>query len=250
MRYLRAKFKGYIGFYSGLGLEIVDIDFTRSTHNIILITGINGCGKSTLINSLNIFPDGSAAFIPGKDAEKLLVLTDGVNVYEIHIISQADDKGGRKTTKAFIKKNGAELNENGNVSSYKEIIYTEFELDSNYVSLSSLSSSDRGLGDKTPAERKRFAASIIDNLEVYNSMYKNLNKKAIVYKSQLNNLHTKIQNIGRKNDIEATLTSLKQKEASNNDKIVEINNNIVAIQVKTSMDENELAIINESNRKI
>ena len=250
MKYLRAKFKGYIGFYSGLGLEIVDIDFTRSTHNIILITGINGCGKSTLINSLNIFPDGSAAFIPGEDAEKLLVLTDGVNVYEIRIISQADDKGGRKTTKAFIKKNGAELNENGNVSSYKEIIYTEFELDSNYVSLSSLSSSDRGLGDKTPAERKRFAANIIDNLEVYNSMYKNLNKKSIVFKSQLNNLHTKIQNIGRKNDIEDALTNLKKKEASLNDKIVEINNIIVAIQVKTSIDETELATINEANRKI
>ncbi|MBR6289164.1 MAG: hypothetical protein IKR19_07515 [Acholeplasmatales bacterium] len=250
MKYLRATFKGYIGFYSGLGLEVVDIDFTKSTHNIILITGINGCGKSTLINSLNIFPDGSSSFIPGKNAEKTLILTDGVNIYEIHIISQADDKGGRKTTKAYIRKNGAELNETGNVSSYKDIIYSEFELDSNYVSLSSLSSSDRGLGDKTPAERKRFAANIIDNLEVYNRMYKTLNKKSLVYKSQLNNLHTKIQNIGRKNDLENILTNLKKKESSINDKIVEINNTIVAIQVKTSMDENELAIINDANRKI
>ena len=250
MRYLRATFKGYIGFYSGLGLEVVDIDFSKSTHSIVLIVGSNGCGKSTLINSLNIFPDGSSSFIPCKDAEKLLILTDGANIYEIHIISQADDKGGRKTTKAFIKKNGVELNENGNVSTYKDIIFTEFDLDSNYVSLSSLSSNDRGLGDKTPAERKRFAANIIDNLEVYNSMYKNLNKKSIVYKSQLSNLHTKIQNTGRKNDIEDMLKNLRLKEGSINDKIVELNNAIVAIQVKSSMDENELAAINEATRKI
>ena len=250
MRYLRATFKGYIGFYSGMGLEVVDIDFTKSTHNIILIIGINGCGKSTLINSLNIFPDPSSFFIKGKDASKHLVLFDQGNTYEIDILSAADEKGGRKTTKAFIRKNGLELNENGNVSSYKDIIFSEFELDSNFISLSSLSSTDRGLGDKTPAERKRFAANIIDNLEVYNDIYKNLNKKSLVYKSHINTLHTKIQNIGRKEDLESLLESQKQKEKLFNDRIVELNNRIVTIQAKTSLDSAELAEIDNANQKI
>lgn len=250
MRYLRATFKGYIGFYSGLGLETVDIDFSKSTHNIVLITGMNGCGKSTLINALNIFPDSSSQFIPGKDAEKHLVLTDRTNIYDIRIISQADDKGGRKTTKAFISKNGSELNENGNVSSYKDIIDTEFELDSNYNSLSSLSSTDRGLGDKTPAERKKFASNIIDNLDIYNNMYKNLNKKSLIYKSHINTLHTKIQNIGRKEDIESFLNNLKIKESNISNSIVNLNNMIVTIQAKTSMDESELLEVQEANQKI
>ena len=39
MRYLRAKFKNYIGFYNGMGLNVVDIDFSKCTHKIVLITG-------------------------------------------------------------------------------------------------------------------------------------------------------------------------------------------------------------------
>ena len=169
MRYLRAQFKNYIGFYNGMNLDVVDIDFTKCKHNIILIGGKNGSGKSTLLNHLNPFPDGSNAFIPERSAEKNLVLVSEGDTYEIHIVSPADLKG-RKTTKAYIRKNGIELNENGNVSSYKDIIFSEFELDSNYISLSRLSSNDRGLGDKTPAERKKYVSNIIDNIEVYNNM--------------------------------------------------------------------------------
>ena len=238
MRYLRATFRNYIGFYNGMGLNEIDIDFTRCKHNIVLITGLNGSGKSTLLFHLNLFPDGSSSFIPDKTAEKLLVLQSGEDIYNIKIISPADLKG-RKTTKAYIQKNGIELNENGNVSSYKDIIFSEFELDSNYVSLSRLSSNDRGLGDKTPSERKRFVSSIIDNLEVYNSMYKTLNKKSLVYKSNINTIHTKIQNIGSKEALDTRLKQLQSREADLNSKIIETNNRIVTIQAKTSIDEDE-----------
>ena len=167
MRYIYASFKGYIGFYNGLGLEKLEIDFTKCKNNIVLICGGNGVGKSTLLNSLNPFPDPSSSFVPNMDAMKQLTLFDNGDTYQIKIISPADTKGGRKTTKAFISKNGLELNENGNVSSFKEIIFSEFDLDSNYISLTKLSSNDRGLGDKTPSERKKFVANIISNLDWY-----------------------------------------------------------------------------------
>ena len=192
MRYLYARFEGYIGFYTGLGLTKLEIDFTKCKHNIVLISGMNGCGKSTLMNALSVFPDDSSSFVEFLDGKKILRLLSGEDIYDINITSLSDGKGGRKGTKAFIQKNGVELNENGNVTSYKEIIFSEFELDSNYISLSRLSSIDRGLGDKKPAERKKFASSIIDNMEVYNNMYKTLNKKSLILKSTINNLHTKV----------------------------------------------------------
>ena len=248
MRYLRAKFKNYIGFYNGMGLNEIDIDFSKCQHNIVLIEGKNGSGKSSLLFHLNPFPDPSNDFIPDQTAEKDLVLTNGTDVYNIQIISPADVKG-RKTTKAYVQKNGIELNENGNITSYKDIIFSEFELDSNYLSLSRLSSIDRGLGDKTPAERKKFVSNIINNLEIYNSMFKTLNKKSLIYKSHIGTLHTKIQNIGSKETLEQRLINLQSREFNLNKKIMEDNNNIVAIQTKNSIDEDEAKEIQELTEK-
>lgn len=250
MKYLRASFKNYIGFYNGMGLYEVDIDFRKCMHNIIIISGKNGSGKSTLMNHLNLFPDPSTSFIPNKTGEKHLSLIDNMNnIYNIQIVSPADLKG-RKTTKAYIQKNGQELNPNGNISSYKEIIFSEFELDNNYISLSRLSNNDRGLGDKTPAERKRFVSSIVDHLEVYNDIYKTLNKKSLVYKSNLNNLHTKIQNIGSKDNLESSLKQLQSKERDLNNRIMNANNSIIAIQAKASIDEAEAIKIKNLNLKV
>ena len=249
MRYTYASFKGYIGFYNGLGLERIEIDFSKCKGNIILITGINGCGKSTLMNALSLFPDPSSSFVPNVDGEKILRVFDNGNIYDIGIFSPSDTKGGRKVTKAYISKNGQELNTNGNVTSYKEIIFSEFELDSNYISLSRLSGDDRGLGDKTPAERKKFVSRIIENLEVYNDIFKTLNKKSLVFKSHINTLHTKIQNIGTRENLESTISSLKRKEEMINSKITELNNKIIAIEAKSSIDENEAKKIQDLNDK-
>ena len=39
MKYLRATFKNYIGFFNGMGLYKVDIDLSKCIHNIVLIQG-------------------------------------------------------------------------------------------------------------------------------------------------------------------------------------------------------------------
>ena len=64
MRYISALFEGYIGFYNGMGLNSLYIDFTKCKNRIVVIRGSNGVGKSTLLNALNLFPDPSNAFIP------------------------------------------------------------------------------------------------------------------------------------------------------------------------------------------
>lgn len=233
-----------------MGLDKIEIDFTKCKNNIILLKGVNGSGKSTLLNALNLFPDPSSAFVPMKDAEKRITIADANDIYEIQILSPADNNGNRKTTKAFIKKNGIELNSNGNISSYKDILFSEFELDANFVSLTKMSNDAKGLGGLTPSERKKFASNIIDNLEVYNDMYKNLNKRSSIFKSYINNLHIKIQNIGSKDNIEMTLKSLRQKEHDISIKIMELNNLIVSIQTKSSIDEEEANKINLLNSRL
>lgn len=243
MIYTHARFENYIGFYNGMGLNVVDIDFTLCRHQVILISGMNGSGKSTLMGALSLFPDPTSFFIPGTEGRKQLTLFDNGDYYEIDIRNS-------KTNKAFIKKNGLELNPNGNISSYKDILYTEFDLDANFSSLSSLSSQDRGLADKIPSERKRFISSIIDNLEVYNDMYKTLNKKALIFKSHVTTLHTKIQNIGDKEQLKSVLFSLETKDKNIADRILSLNNAIVEAQTKSKINSEELETINRLNNEI
>lgn len=239
MRYLYAYFKNYIGFYNGCGLREIEIDFTKCKNNIVLICGMNGSGKSTLLNALSPSVDSNSSYVPGAEAEKILKLMDNGDIYLIHIISQIDSKGNRKQAKAFFEKNGIQLNENGNVTSFKDIVFSEFDMDPNYLSLTKLSSTNRGLGDKTPAERKKFAASIVDNLETYNDMYKTLNKKSLIFKSHINTLHTKIQNIGSKDELQIKLDTLRQQNDSISSEIMGLNNRIVELQTITSINQED-----------
>lgn len=206
---------GYIGIYNGLGLYELSIDFTKSLHKTILIKGENGSGKSTIMTALSPLPDDNSSFIPGQQAEKEIIIRDFYITYKINFIHPVKNNGDRDTTKAYIKKyidnDVIELNANGNITSFKDILYSEFNLDPNFIALSQLSVNDRGLADKTPGERKKFAASIIETLEVYNAIYKTLSKRSSVFRSMVNNLSSKIDNIGDENKVRLTLDSLENR---------------------------------------
>ncbi len=215
MKIEKIKMIGYIGIYNGLGLYELSIDLTKGIHKTILIKGMNGSGKSTLMKALSPLPDDNSSFIPKQQAEKELIIRDFYITYQINFIHPVKNNGDRDTTKAYIKKcigsDMVELNANGNITSFKDILYSEFNLDPNFIALSQLSSDDRGLADKTPGNRKIFVTSIIDTLEVYNAMYKTLSKRTSVFRSMVNNLSSKIDNIGDENKVRLTLESLENR---------------------------------------
>ena len=216
MKILSITLKNYIGIFNGLGLNEISINFRLCKHKVIAIKGKNGSGKSTLFKSIHPLPDNNDRLIPGLPAEKLMEIQDNDIIYNIKIYHGINSNGKRETTKAYIKKihpNGdhEELNPNGNVTSYRDILFTEFNLDPNFVTLSQLSSEDRGLADKTPVERKKFVNSIINTLQVYNDIYKVLTKRSSVFKSMMNNLISKIDNIGEEDKLQLTLTSLENR---------------------------------------
>ena len=175
MRYKSIELYNYAGIYNGMGLTQIKIDFTKCITNKIIIKGKNGSGKSTLLNAINPNPDSNDNFIPNAEARKIIVLTENGIDYVIRYIHPVTNSG-RGTTKGYISKtiNGqlVELNPNGNISSCKDILYDEFNLDSNYLALSKLTSENRGLVDSKPAERKKLVNSIIHNLETYNNIFK------------------------------------------------------------------------------
>lgn len=215
MKFASIYLSNYIGIYNGMGLYEIHIDMTKCKNRITIIRGANGSGKSTLSKAMNLFPDPNDAFIPGLPARKEIVLIDNDVLYKLVFIHNIKQNGERDTTKAYITKtfNGTavELNENGNVSSYKDILYNELGLDANFAALSQLSNEDRGLADKKPAERKRFVNSIISSLETYNAIYKTLTKRSSNYKSMINAIVAKLNMLGDEKALESNLELLESK---------------------------------------
>ena len=247
MKYKWIELYGYAGIYNGMGLMQIKIDFSLCRTNKIIIRGSNGSGKSTLINAININPDSNDKFIPTEEARKNICLDDNGVLYLIRYIHPITNSG-RGTTRGYISKmvDGAfkELNPNGNISSCKEIIYDEFGIDSNYASLASLSSENRGLVDSKPAERKKLINSIINILDVYNGIYKNLTKKASTYRQLINSITYKIDYLGNPTQLVAKMHNIETRLASLEDEKVKTIETIASVKLRIAEYNN---ILKENN---
>ena len=221
------RLRGYIKVLNGMGLEEIVIPFASFKNRVILIQGENGTSKSTIISALSPNPDTSDDFrtdvfidefgnrqIIEYPAEKEIHYIDkdengDINDYGILIQSIVDESRTRRTTKAFISKNGEELNPNGNVSSFKEIRDSILGIDPIYLDLSSVSAENRGIVDMIPSERRKYMASYIGSLDTYNNIFKVISKKVNSLKSYMNTLNTKIYELGDENELRLKLIQLE-----------------------------------------
>lgn len=212
MQLKRLKLVNYGGIYNGLGRNEIEIDFTRCQHRIILIKGDNGSGKSTIETALKPLPDDNSAFIQGKSASKEIEYFDESTgaIYSIVFIHEWKD-GSRKSKGYFTRNEGGaiyDLNPSGNITSCKERIYEELQLDPNYITLTQLSSTRRGIADLRPAERKRYVNDILSTTDSFNDMHKKLSKLSTGLKSKKEAASAKIDQVGKITDLEHTIESI------------------------------------------
>lgn len=206
----------YGGIYNGMHLYDITIDFSKCKNRIIVLRGDNGSGKSTIESSLKPSPDSNDSFIPGKTAIKEIEYFDETAniIYSIKFLHECKPNGDRCNTKGYFKKiivstgEICELNPNGNITSCRDIIFEEFQLDPNYITLTQLSSGNRGIADMRPADRKKYINSILSNTEVYNDIHKKLSKKSLTYKGLMGSIVSKLGTIGDKAQLEAELINL------------------------------------------
>lgn len=212
MKLLSIRLENYIGIYNGRGDNILEVDLSQSTSNIVIIRGSNGSGKSTLLKALSPLQDDNTAIIPGLEGKKTLRYIYNGEVYEILYVHPVKTDGSRGQVKMQVYKgmNRVELNPTWNVTSGKDIIFDLFNLDANFLTLSQLSSEDRGLADKKPAERKKFVNSIINGIEVYNNMYKVITKKYSTFKNLISTISSKINQIGNIEELNARYNNISR----------------------------------------
>ena len=257
MRLLFLHLENYINIYNGLGKKVIDIDFSKCNNRLLVLLGENGTGKSSIFNTLNPFIDDSSVFIPDKEVKKSITyaLNDGTNL----TISYSAYRGVKTRSKpsrcSIIRQyptgESYELNENGNITSGKEIIFKLLDLNDDYITLSSISATNKGLGDLTPRERKRYVGNIMSAIGDYVKLNKLFIEKSTVIKSLLKSLSVKLSQIGSVELIQDSAIKNKQALADLKVKEKDLISNIARLEAKIeNITVNEVNPLQELNSLI
>lgn len=180
MKILYLKLTNFINIVTAFNTETIEIDFSKSNNNVVLLTGPNGSGKTSILSCLHPFPTNgnmdvrsdNPIIVPRENGYKEIHISDGDDLYVIqHFYTRNSDK---HIIKSYIQKNGAELNENGNVTSFKEIVEKELGLEQDYMKLTRLGSNVTNFIDMKRQERKNFTGKIISEADIYLSYHKKI----------------------------------------------------------------------------
>ena len=229
MRITYIKLVNVASLYTGSNVNTLELDFSNTHSNIILITGPNGCGKTTLESCLHPFAyNGSgddrsseSLIIKKKDGYKEVHITDGVNEYVIKHFYTASGENSH-SVKSYISKNDVELNSNGNVTSFKEWVQIELGMTMEYLKLVRLGPNMTNFIDMKPTERKSYVGTMLNETEIYLKKLKKVTGDIKVLKAMI------AQDVNRLNKLnisdisaeESYLERLRTKELKNIEDVI------------------------------
>lgn len=164
MRITRIKLENFAGVYQGSGKTEIEILFPDNKKLITMFNGRNGSGKTCIMSQLHPYKDSF-------DERRNLIIDDCTGRKEIDIANGNDifkiTHTYCKKAQSFIKKNGVELNENGGVRTFNDIITTEFGLTPDYFKIGKIGSNTTNFIQFTAAERKTFISKFLPDIEDY-----------------------------------------------------------------------------------
>lgn len=183
MKITYLKLKNFVNIKAGMKKTEVEIDFSKSKNKLILLCGPNGSGKTSLLSEMHPFANSgnmdvrgdTNLIIDGKDGYKEIHIEDKDDKYIIKHYYMFSKKN--KSVKSFISKNGVELNENGNVKSFKETVNEHLGIDHELLKLMRLGSNVTSLINMKSTNRKNFASKLFSDIEVYNGFYKKVSEE-------------------------------------------------------------------------
>ena len=169
---------------TGLNADRLFIDFSTQKNPVCIISGPNGVGKTSLLSYLTPFAtlgnldvrESNKLILENEKGYKKIVLVDDErNLYEIeHFYTPSDDTF---TIKSYFKVNGEELNANGNVSSFKELVAEYLDLEIGYLKLIRMGDNVQNLIKSKATERKTFMGKILDSVDYYLKKHKEISQK-------------------------------------------------------------------------
>lgn len=168
MRILNLKLRGAIGIWKGLGLEEIEIDFTKFQPGLIALVGGNGSGKTTIMENLQPYRTlvsklGSLqSHFYLKNSYRVLKFEYNGHIYESTILIDALTGA----SEAYLRTENDVVLNDGKVSTYDLAI--EELLGSQELFFNSVfnGQKSKGIADLKPADRRKLFYELL-NLNSY-----------------------------------------------------------------------------------
>ena len=241
----RLYLKNFIHVYAGMHKHEIELDLSKSNQKINIFIGKMGSGKSSILGHLQPFStygtldirNQENLIIPGEDGLKEIEYIHNGNLYTIQHKYTWNKNGETHSTKSYIQINGNELNENGNVRTFKEIIRTEFGIDQNFLRLLRLGPNVANLINMKSTERKSFIASLLKDTEIYTMLYQKLSEDYRNINSALSVLSNKLVGLSsdNENSIKAELEEVEDDLHDLHVKIDKVKSEIAKLQGMNSV---------------
>lgn len=248
MRISYIRLENFAVIYVGQQKDYIEIEFPKSGNKIVSIQGSNGSAKSGLISQLTPFAYPTSI----DERSSLSTIREGHNGYkEIHYEKEDKEyiikhyyKASKNThsVKSYIALNGKELNENGNVSSFNYLIQIHFGLTQDMMRLLRMGSNVNSFISLTPAKRKEYIGSLIDEIDIYMKIYKKINDDLKVLKvlktSNTNNLYNcHIADISMEEENLSELKKRIKENEKNKEELVKKLDRIYSLERENNIDE-------------
>lgn len=273
MRITRLILVNFVNIYTGMKLKKLDLDLSKSINRIILLIGKNGSGKTSILSNLHPFAypgtmdirNNTDMILKDNDGYKEIHILDNDNLYIVkHFYTRSRDS---RNVKSFISKNGLEMNPNGNVTSFKEIVELELGLEQDFLKLLRLGSNVTSFIGMKSTERKKFTSSLLSDVDIFSGFYKKVNDDSRVLKNMIKTSSEKLRRLGIADQMSTaqslarmtkTLTDLSEKKDTISMEMGKIKGNMESLysdtlsQLKLEISNLEMAIkdVEKEKRKL
>ena len=180
-----------------MGKDKIDIEFTDNP--ICIIMGKNGSGKSFFMGTLSPTPfdliknrTGNPALKDKVGIKEMDFELDGKYVYKIKIVYDSKTSCFIHKYNRYTNEDLGELNPNGNVNTYYDVLDRELGFTKSYINIGFLSSSITNLIEMKPTERSSYISVWLPQLSEFIDAYKIVSKKSNIIKRQIDMLNNDI----------------------------------------------------------
>ena len=203
LRIRSIELKNFKNIHTGLHTRHLTIDFSMQKNPMCIIVGDNGKGKTSLLSYLSPFAtlgtfdvrDTNKLIIKDEKGYKKIIYDDSEgNEYTIeHFYTPSKDS---MSIKSYFQLNGQELNENGNVTSFKRLVSEFLDIEIDYMKLIRIGDNVQNLIRSRATERKVFMGKILDEVDFYLRRYKQMSERERDLKVLISHLTDNMKKLG------------------------------------------------------